>query len=601
MAGEPARGDWLDRLTRMWEDDGSVLARQVPFIALFLASLLGLLVLHIPPTFTDLVPVAAGVVMVVAVLALAVPWGRLPTDARLVLPALQLLAVGLLRAGTGGPASPFTGLLFLPVVLAASERGRRGVALSVVASAAVVLGPALTVTGPGARVELLRGLYATLVVLVVGVTVNTISERRRARTVALEELSRTEAQLLARSERTARDLAVRTEEVQRARDLFASVIDAATEQAIIGTDTHGVIDVFNPGAERLVGWSRDDVVGRRRITDLHLPEELAARRRELVAAGPDGADVGVFGALVGAAFTGGSDVRDWTYVHDDGSLVIVRVAVTRRVDPGGATSGYMFVATDMSAEREAARLKDEFVSLISHELRTPLSSILGYLELVVDDGDLTAEQRQHLAVIERNATRLLRLVGDLLFTAQVEAGRFTLVRQRVDLSALVRAAVDTARPAAETAGVVLGTTGTEAPVVLHGDAVRLGQALDNLVSNAVKFTPSGGRVVVDVEVRHPGDGTAATATVAVSDTGIGIPAPELEHLFGRFFRASTATRNAVPGVGLGLTITQAIVTAHGGTLTVRSTVGEGTTFTATLPLDTPAPVRSGASPGPASR
>ncbi|WP_298459215.1 cell wall metabolism sensor histidine kinase WalK [uncultured Cellulomonas sp.] len=597
MTQEPRpRAGWLGHLSRMWEDDGAILQRQVPFVLLFVLSVVGLLVFRIPASFTSLVWVAVAAVALMAVLAVALPWRRLPVGARLVLPALQLLAVGLMREGTGGPSSPFLALLFLPVVVASSERGRSGVVLSTLATAVIVEVPAVADGGPGSTVEGLRGLYAALVVLVVGLTVNAITERRRAEVQALDALRTTEVQLRERSEKAAEELVTRTQEVLRARDLFAGVIDAATEQAIIGTDPRGVIDLFNPGAERLLGWTPLDVVGRLRITDLHLPEQLAERRAELASAGGDAADVGVFGALVGQAYTGGSDVRDWSYVRADGSDVVVRVAVTRRLDPAGATVGYIFVATDMSEEREAARLKDEFVSLISHELRTPLSSILGYLELITEDGDLTAEQRQYLDVIERNASRLLRLVGDLLFTAQVEAGRFTLVRQPVDLAALVLAAVESARPGAATAGVVLGATGTEVPVMLQGDAVRLGQALDNLVSNAVKFTPRDGRVVVDLTVRHvegpsarQGEGQGAdddggTATVAVSDTGMGIPAAELDQLFSRFFRASTATRNAVPGAGLGLTVTQAIVTAHGGELAVRSTVGEGTTFAATLPL-----------------
>ncbi len=576
---------WVERLARTWEDDGSVLQRQMPFVVLFAMSLAGLLLFRIPDTYTGWVWAAVGAVAVVVALALTVPWGRLPAGARLALPAVQILAVGLLRAGTGGPESPYTGLVFVPVVLASSERGRRGVALATLGSAALVLAPTLAGPGRPDPVEVVRGLYLPFVVLVVGLTVNTVTERRRARTATLESLRATEARLLAESRRSAGELAARTEELQRARDLFAGVIDAATEQSIIGTDTHGVIDLFNPGAERLLGWSHGEVVGRRRITDLHLEDELAARRAEATAAHAAGeADVGVFGALVGAAFTGGSDVRDWTYVRADGETRVVRVAVTRRLDRDGGTSGYIFVATDMTAERESARLKDEFVSLISHELRTPLSSILGYLELTIEDGQLSPEQRQYLAVVERNASRLLALVGDLLFTAQVDAGRLTLVRQPVDLAGLVVAAVASARPAADAGGVTLATTGTDAPVVLPGDPVRLGQALDNLVSNAVKFTPRGGRVVVDLAVREPGRGTDGNVTVAVSDTGIGIPAAELEQLFDRFFRASTATRNAVPGVGLGLTITQAIITAHGGTLTVRSVVGEGTTFLATLPL-----------------
>jgi signal transduction histidine kinase len=243
-------------------------------------------------------------------------------------------------------------------------------------------------------------------------------------------------------------------------------------------------------------------------------------------------------------------------------------------------------------------MKDQFVSLISHELRTPLSSILGYLELVLEDEDqpLTHEQRKYLGTVERNAHRLQRLVGDLLFTAQVEAGRFTLQPEDVDLAAVVRAAEETARVAAAAADVTVQIDVPAGGLVVSGDPVRLGQACDNLVSNAVKFTPAGGRVTLALRsgwrtadglvVPTPCAGAEPVAQLAVSDTGVGIPAGEQGKLFTRFFRASTAQRNAVPGVGLGLTITKAITTAHGGTLELASTEGEGTTFTLTLPRPT---------------
>jgi signal transduction histidine kinase len=128
-------------------------------------------------------------------------------------------------------------------------------------------------------------------------------------------------------------------------------------------------------------------------------------------------------------------VRDWTYLTADGTELRVQVAVTARRDAAGDPDGYLFVGTDVTRDREQARMKDEFVNLISHELRTPLSSILGYLELVIDDEDnpLTPEQLTYLGTVERNANRLLRLVSDLLFTAQVESGRFQLQEQPVDL------------------------------------------------------------------------------------------------------------------------------------------------------------------------
>jgi PAS domain S-box-containing protein len=365
---------------------------------------------------------------------------------------------------------------------------------------------------------------------------------------------------------------------------MTSVIDAVTEQSIIGTDVDGIIRVWNPGAEKMLGLPRPDVVRKRSIVEFHLPEELE---------GEDGATG--LDALVQAAAEHGSDVRDWTYVAADGEQRTVSVAVTRRTDDRGVHAGWNFVGTDMTEVRATERMKDQFVSLISHELRTPLTSILGYLELVLDDEEqpLTDEQRQYLTTVERNADRLLRLVGDLLFTAQVDAGRFTLQPQDVDLAAVVRAAEETVRVTAAGAGVEVVVDVPPEGLIVPADAVRLGQACDNLVSNAVKFTPEGGRVTLSLRAawQTPDGEVCATerpgarpvAQLAVSDTGIGIPSTEQGKLFTRFFRASTAQKNAVPGVGLGLAITKAITTAHDGVLDVVSAEGEGTTFTLTLP------------------
>jgi PAS domain S-box-containing protein len=365
---------------------------------------------------------------------------------------------------------------------------------------------------------------------------------------------------------------------------MTSVIDAVTEQSIIGTDRDGVIRVWNPGAEKMLGLPRTDVVRRRSIVDFHLPEELEA-------AGAGGG----LAALLAAAQEHGSDVRDWTYVAADGSRRTVAVAITPRADDRGVHAGWNFVGTDMTEVRATERMKDQFVGLISHELRTPLSSILGYLELVLDDEEqtLSDEQTQYLRTVERNAHRLLRLVGDLLFTAQVDAGRFTLQPEDVDLAAVVRAAEETSLVTAAAAGVEVCVDVPAGGLVVPGDALRLGQACDNLVSNAVKFTPAGGRVTVrlraawrtdDGELSDTeGPGAAPVAALSVSDTGIGIPTGEQGKLFTRFFRASSAQRGQVAGVGLGLSITEAIATAHGGTLELVSAEGQGTTFTLTLP------------------
>ena len=224
-------------------------------------------------------------------------------------------------------------------------------------------------------------------------------------------------------------------------------------------------------------------------------------------------------------------------------------------------------------------MKDEFVGMISHELRTPLSAIIGFLDLLQNDPGqpLTDDQQEFVGIIERNAQRLLNLVGDLLFTAQVESGRFPLERDEADVAALVRSAAASAGPHAQREGIELVTEVGTGALPAFIDAGRVGQAIDNLLSNAIKFTTRGGTVTARVRAVDGG------VEFSIADTGVGIPEDEQGMLFTRFFRASTATRNAVPGVGLGLTITRAIVLAHGGTMDVTSKEGVGTEFRFILP------------------
>ncbi|HMJ04355.1 MAG TPA: ATP-binding protein [Conexibacter sp.] len=263
-------------------------------------------------------------------------------------------------------------------------------------------------------------------------------------------------------------------------------------------------------------------------------------------------------------------------------------------DGRGRAIGRLLVLRDITGEREAERAKQDFFALVSHELRTPLTAILGYVELVLSDDTpgLPQEHERHLEVVERNARRLVRLVGDLLFAAQVEGAPLLLEPGSVDLVQLVRDAVDLARPRAEAAGIVLELElAPLEPCV--GDRDRLAQVLDNLVSNALKFTPPGGRVSVRLSADD------RRARIEVVDTGVGIPAEDLPRLYDRFYRARNVAERAVPGLGLGLMIVRAIAEAHGGAVMVRSEVGRGTTFTVLLPLRAPdaderRPVQSGA-------
>jgi len=248
----------------------------------------------------------------------------------------------------------------------------------------------------------------------------------------------------------------------------------------------------------------------------------------------------------------------------------------------GKRKNELVVLRDVTSEREAERQKDEFFALISHELRTPLTAIVGYIEILLEEsGDdaASARRKEMLEIVERNSSRLRRLLGDLLFAAEIETGKFTLDRsRRVDLATIAEEGVAAASPRADDRGVALELSVDPVPEIV-GDPQRLAQAIDNLVSNAIKFTPAGGRVTVSVGER---DGRAV---VTVEDTGVGIPAADQDRLFARFFRASNAVSEAIPGVGLGLTIAKAIVEGHGGNISLESEEGRGTTFRIEIPLD----------------
>ena len=235
----------------------------------------------------------------------------------------------------------------------------------------------------------------------------------------------------------------------------------------------------------------------------------------------------------------------------------------------------------MERLRELDVMKDQFVSSVSHELRTPLTSIVGYMELLVDGeaGELSEDQEHFLGIMGRNCDRLTRLVDDILFVARVDAGRLSLDLQDIDIVDVVTKTVESARPVAARKDLTLKLDAETDRLELHADPVRIGELLDNLMSNAIKFTPEGGVVTVLV-ARDDG-----TVHLEVKDTGVGIPPDEVEKLFERFFRASTSS--VASGTGLGLSITKSIVEAHRGKIWVESTLGEGTTFLVDLPLQAP--------------
>jgi two-component system, OmpR family, phosphate regulon sensor histidine kinase PhoR len=351
-----------------------------------------------------------------------------------------------------------------------------------------------------------------------------------------------------------------------AATLFRGVFETAPDATVV-LDTAATIVVVNKRVQDLLGYERDELVG---------------RSVGVLAATPGPEDV-VRGLLeylrepqaVPMGYTRRFQVR-----HRDGSSVPVEIALS----PLETVDGLLVIVAlrDVTERRrlEAAahRLRDDLIATVSHELRTPLTSIIGYTELMDDltEADLSRRARKLLGVIERNALRELQLVDDLLTMAYLDDDRIQMQRERVDLATVCRRVVDDQAERARERGVGLAFDGGESEPVV-GDYHRLVQVVENLVSNAIKFTLPGGRI--DLCLADQG----TMAVVEVRDSGVGVPPEELDRLFERLYRGPHAIANQVQGAGLGLPIVRAIVEAHGGWVDIQSEVGVGTVVRVAVP------------------
>ena len=351
------------------------------------------------------------------------------------------------------------------------------------------------------------------------------------------------------------------EQRERSGMLLRGLVDATVDGMCL-TDQAGEILIANRPLQRLVsglGIASEGPIHERLLSIAERttePERYARRMREL-AADP---------------FTPSFD--EFELAGDGRDLQGFTAPV---IDANDEYLGRVWTLRDVTEQRQLDRLRDALIATVSHELRTPLTSIIGYLELLDTSPDqVSAEAADYIEVVSRNATRLQRMVEDLLFLAQLDAGSFSLDLGDADLVKLADEAIEAARPAAEAKKLII-TLEHDQRAIVSVDANRIGQALDNLISNAIKFTPEGGKVHVLIESRDAG------YALHVADTGFGIPASEQQRLFERFFRSTTASANNVPGTGLGLTIAKTIIERHGGSIRFDSAEGEGTTFTVSLP------------------
>lgn len=376
------------------------------------------------------------------------------------------------------------------------------------------------------------------------------------------------------------------------RSINASVVNAATSLLIAGTDEVGRLNLFSPGAERILGYRAEEVLGESPEM-FHSQDEIERLARHF-GCPPD--FLHVVGALL-EQHEGQS--MDWEFVRKDGERRILSFSIHPLRDDDDKVVGFIAIGDDVTerveatqvlsatlrtaveAEREARRrleevdrAKDSFVSAVSHELRTPITSLLGYVEMLLDGsyGELTPEQHAALTRVSYNSSRLLGLIDDVLVLARVEDLGHSGSRTPTDLSTIVREVAQELRKVGELRALQVEVITPNDPVVVEGDRTQLRRLVFNLADNAAKFTAAGGSVELRLVRQSPG------WALEVSDTGCGIPEEEHERLFERFFRTSRADRDAVPGTGMGLAIAQAIAEAHGATISLSSTVGIGSTF-----------------------
>ncbi|MEP7763009.1 HAMP domain-containing sensor histidine kinase [Sanguibacter sp. 25GB23B1] len=540
-----------------------VIALQAPFALTFFGISVAVSAAETALFLRPLYLLGFALAVAATLLCVLVPWTDSRAPALVFVGVLDLAAIGLCRTATNAELGVLGLLTIFPAMWFAGQYLWRGVALGTLGALAVLLVPELFADQAFDLRFWMRALLLPWIVLMLGCTVAGFTEFAQRQAATL-----------------------RDEQSRLARSLGASRSASLLLETILNTVDVGLYSLDFDGTPVLANRKFRDLARLMAAPDVDPWDATAAWCAQ---------EAGALMFEMDGTTALPADQRP-TYLASHQETVTERkiwlgddpltrraVSVTSHeiLDHDDQSQGMIVAVHDITEMVRAMRTKDDFVATVSHELRTPLTSIIGYLDLVADgvedeEYEVPEEVQSHLAVVSRNAEQLLVLVSDLLLTAQAESGtlRFRMSDVRVDQ--LATRAIDSSRPRAEAAGVTLKQN-IEVTPPQHADHARISQVIDNLLSNAIKYTQPGGSVRVVVSA------TAGATVLTISDTGIGMDPHDLASLFQKFFRAESARSNAIPGVGLGLVITKAIVDGHQGTIDVKSVLGVGSTVTVTLP------------------
>ena len=349
------------------------------------------------------------------------------------------------------------------------------------------------------------------------------------------------------------------EEAEETRRRLAAIVESS-DDAIVGKTLDGIITSWNAAAERLFGYSSEEAIGKH-IT-LIIPAELLWEEDEIIGKLRQGLRIHHF-----------ETVR----VRKDGTRIEVSLSISPIKNSTGTIIGAAKIARDISERRELERRKDEFISMASHELKTPVTALKGFTQLLhrhfLKRND--EESVRYLARMDTQINKLTTLISDMLDLSKMQHGQLAYRMERFDLAELVREIVESVQGTTQTHHLLLEKT---VVVQIYGDRDRIGQVLINLLTNAIKYSPTADKIIVGMAI-HEG-----SVLVSVQDFGIGISQAYQESIFQRFYQVNESAEKIYPGLGIGLYIAKQIIERHQGRLWVQSRKGEGSIFRFSLPL-----------------